>query len=254
MHTMFPLKAWTSAFDTRATSVVALVIANFPKATATEPALLKLGDVNTFFHEFGHALHELLGANTIASLSGTRTKTDFVELPSQMLEEWLGQEEILKNLGRHYQTGEPMPQEMITALQKLKQFGTGYFVQRQAYLSLMALDYFNAIEPFDVREKMEELAKRHISHVAYNPESHFYASFGHLNGYGAKYYGYLWSKVFALDLFEAIKSVGLLNPEIGTVYIQKVLAQGGAKDPNDMLIDFLGRVPNANAFFKNMGI
>lgn len=233
---------------------VSLVLANFPKPTDNKPSLLKRDDVNTFFHEFGHALHGLLGRTHVASFSGTSVKSDFVEMPSQMLEEWLWDPEILRKVSNHYKTGQPLSDELIAKITSLKHFDSGYWVIRQVFLSQLSLDYFNAGERKNVDELMHSLYLRTMPHVAFAHDNHFYASFGHLMGYGAKYYGYLWSKVFALDLFNEIKKQGLLNPAIGKKYVTEVIGKGGSQDPNDLLRNFLGREPNADAFFKDLGI
>jgi len=233
---------------------ISIVMANFPQSTPTKPSLLTRHDVNTFFHEFGHALHALLGRTTLASLSGTNTKTDFVELPSQMLEEWLWDKAILKKISGHYKTGESLPDAMIDKIIVLKKLTSGNFVQRQGYLSLIALDYYKEGAQKDPYEIMKLLHEKIIKDVLFEPMNHFYASFGHLPEYGAKYYGYLWSKVFALDLFDKIKKHGLLNPEIGQKYIREVIGKGGSQDPNELLRNFLGREPNNEAFLKDMGL
>lgn len=234
---------------------VSIVIANFSKPTDMQPSLLKRNEVKTFFHEFGHALHAVLGASSMASLAGTATKTDFVELPSQMLEEWLWNKDILKKVSGHYQTGQPLPDAMIDAIVAVKDLTSGYFVMRQSYLSMMSLMYFGVQTDKNPKQIMKELHERMMSDVvAYSEENNFYASFGHLTGYGAKYYGYLWSKVFALDLFAEIKKHGLLDPVIGHKYVAEVLGKGGAQDPNELLYNFLGREPNTRAFFSEMGL
>ncbi len=233
---------------------VSIVIANFSKPTATQPSLLKREEVRTFFHEFGHALHAVLGATTIASLSGTNTKTDFVELPSQMLEEWLHDKEILKKVSGHYKTGQPLPDDIIDTIISLRHLTSGYFVTRQAYLSSLALAYFDNKSHSDPYTIMQQLYTTILPYMAFSEHNHFYASFGHLTGYGAKYYGYLWSKVFALDIFAEIKKEGLLNPIIGQKYVYEILSKGGAQDPNELLYNFLGRQPNADAFFEDMGL
>ena len=251
-HTTIIPSAYTA--DGKRIPDVSIVIANFSKPTTTQPSLLKRSEVQTFFHEFGHALHAILGATYVSSLSGTHTKTDFVELPSQMLEEWLMDKDILKKVSGHYQTGEPLSDETIDTIISLKNLSTGYFVTRQAYLSSIALSYFGAGENKDPYAIMQHLYTTILPHMAFSPDNHFYASFGHLTGYGAKYYGYLWSKVFALDLFAEIKKHGLLNPEIGQKYVKEVLSKGGAQDPNELLYNFLGREPNAHAFMESMGL
>jgi thimet oligopeptidase len=231
-----------------------VVLANFTKSTKTQPSLLKLDEVRTFFHEFGHALHDMLSETAIASFSGTQVKRDFVEMPSQMLEEWLWDRDILKELSCHYQTGESLPDNLLNAIISLKTFSSGMWVLRQSVFSLMSLEYFAPGPQKDTVAIMEDLQHRFNPYMHVYPENHTPASFGHLTGYGARYYGYLWSKVFALDLFDYIKQFGLLNPEIGQKYTQTILAKGGSRDPNELLKDFLGREPNEQAFFKDLGL
>lgn len=233
---------------------VGMVVANFPKSTTTKPSLLKRSDVRTFFHEFGHALHCVLGCTKLASQAGTNVKRDFVEMPSQMLEEWLDDRDILKRISSHYKTGESLPDALIDKILALKTFDSGFFVQRQCVLSLIALNYFKEGAQKDPYTIMRALYEQHMPRFAFDPESHFYASFNHLTGYAAKYYGYLWSKVFALDLFYEILKYGLLNPEIGQQYKKYVIGRGGSADPSKLLKDFLGREPNMNAFLDNLGL
>jgi thimet oligopeptidase len=233
---------------------VSLVIANFPKSTSTKPSLLKLKDVTTFFHEFGHAIHALLGRTKLASLSGTHVKRDFVELPSQMLEEWLRNKDILKQVSRHYKTGEPLPDDLIDRIIELKNFNSGMFLQTQLLYSQLALDLFKAGAKKNIEAINRDLVESFRKNVAFEPQNHSYAAFGHLMGYGAKYYGYMWSKVFALDIFEQIKKHGLLNPAIGHKYVEDVIGKGGSDDPNNLLRTFLGREPNQKAFLKDMGL
>jgi thimet oligopeptidase len=232
------------------------VIANFPQATADVPALMTYDDVKTFFHEFGHALHGLLGATEIASLSGTSVKTDFVEMPSQMLENWLTDPEILKLVSKHYQTGAPLPTATITALAKLKQFDSGDFICRQLCFARMSLAYFKAGQNKDTQKIMFDILANTRPYVALYANDHMVEGWGHVasSGYAAKYYGYMWSDVFAKDLFEKIKTGGLLNPTMGCEYIDKVIGKGGAQDPNELIADFLGRKPNQAAFIKSMGL
>jgi len=233
---------------------ISVVVANFPKSTATKPSLLKRDDVKTFFHEFGHAMHAILGKTAVASFSGTKVKRDFVELPSQMLEEWLWDKDILKMVSSHYQTGEPLSDELIANILNLKTFDSALFVQGQGRYGLLALQYYAPGAEKDPYKIKTELYARMAPRLYQDPNTHFYTSFGHLTGYGAKYYGYLWSKVFALDVFSEIKKHGLLNPEIGTRYAQQVLGKGGSKDPRALLIDFLGREPRMDAFIKDLGL
>ncbi len=233
---------------------LAVVIANFPKATATEPSLLKRSDVKTFFHEFGHTLHALLGATELCSFSGTNVKTDFVEMPSQMLEEWLFEPEILKQISYHYQTKEHLPDELITKLIESKNLNAGNDLLRQITYAFLSLNYFKEGENKDLHAIYKTLSKTIKPNDYFYENGHFYTSFPHLTCYDAKYYSYLWSKVFALDLFNHIKTYGLLNPEIGIKYKNTILAPGGSKHPNELLQDFLGRAPNSDAFMHDLGL
>lgn len=233
---------------------LSIVIANFPRATADKPSLLERKYVETFFHEFGHALHALLGRTKMASMAGTHVKTDFVEMPSQMLEEWLEDKEILKMVSSHYKTGEPLPDEMIDKIITLKKFDAGLFVQTQAYYARISLDLFGPGAHKNPKEITQKLYETICKHMQYDKRNNMYASFGHLSGYGAKYYGYLWSKVFALDLFDQIKKEGLLNPVVGQRYVDQVIGQGGSVDPNELIEAFLSRKPNQKAFLKDLGL
>lgn len=233
---------------------VAVVIANFTKPTSNKPSLLKHNEVETFFHEFGHAIHTILGATHMASFAGTNVKRDFVELPSQMLEEWIWDKEIIKYISCHYQTNQPMPNDLIEKIITLKKFGTGLHVQRQIMLSFLSLNLFKDGANKDIKQIYKNLHESIIKQITFNPDDNFFVSFSHLTGYGAKYYGYLWSKVFALDLFSEIKKHGLLNPEIGKKYTSTVIGKGGSRDPNLLLKDFLGREPNQDAFLENLGL
>lgn len=232
---------------------ISVVMANFPRATADTPALLKRNDVKTFFHEFGHAIHALLGRTSIASYAGTSVKLDFVEMPSQMLEEWLWNPEILRMVSSHYQTGEQLPDEIIQQIVKLKQFDAAMTVRHQARLALLSLQLHQEQNP-DLDAILRTISTTYAPHIWLDPENHFYANFGHLTGYSARYYGYLWSKVFALDLFSEIEKAGLLDTATGRRYADAILVPGGTKPPHLLLQQFLGREPRIDAFIKDIGL
>ena len=233
---------------------VDVVVTNFPKSTPTKPSLLKHQDVETFFHEFGHAIHTILGGTELASFSGTHVKTDFVEMPSQMLEEWMWDPQMLKQVSGHYITKASLPDALIEKKIELKNLTSGNFILRQMFFAQLSLDYFKPGTKKNTQAIEQQLHEQLRSHIAYEPETYIQASFGHLDEYGAKYYGYMWSKVFALDLFDKIKEQGLLNPSIGQRYVNEILAQGGSQDPNDLLHTFLGRPPNQDAFLRSVGL
>lgn len=239
--------------DTSLKPAVAIIIANFPKSLPNKPSLLKRNDVKTFFHEFGHGIHALLGATALGTQSGTHVKGDFVELPSQMLEEWLADKEILTMISKHYQTGQTLPTDIIERILKLKTLFSGDFVINQGIYAQVSLDCYLSGGKKDFDAMYKKLYTQNMPYLEFDEDNHFMASFGHLTSYGPKYYGYLWSQVYALDLFDTIKKVGLLNPAIGKKYADIILAPGGSKDPNELLKKFLGREPNQDAFLRDLG-
>jgi thimet oligopeptidase len=243
-----------SFVDGKPTRGIGVVLANFTKSTMDKPSLLKRREVSTFFHEFGHALHALLGRTELAAQAGTHVKTDFVELPSQMLEEWLFDKEILTMVSSHYKTGEQLPEQLIDKIIEAKNIAVANWVLGQLFYSQLSLCFFNEGPITDLQKRMKELRDEIIVSTVCDPEDRFYTNFGHLTEYAAKYYGYLWSKVFAKDLFAYIKEHGLLNPDVGQKYISAVLGKGGSKDPNELLKDFLGRDPSQEAFLKDIGL
>ena len=232
------------------TAALSVLICNFPKG---DPSLMRLGDVKTFFHEFGHALHDMLGRTEFVSTCGTNTKTDFVELPSQILEEWLGDKEVLQMCSSHYQTGEVLPDEIIEKLKSSKNAFRGLELMRQIMLSNFSLRLHTA-PCQDLNKLYLELKTTYQPHLATFDEDHYHLSFGHLSHYAARYYGYLWSKVFALDVFAQIAKEGLLNSETGKRYIDHIIGRGGSKDPNELLENFLDRKPSQDAFFTHIGL
>ncbi|MDN3503957.1 MAG: Zn-dependent oligopeptidase [Rhabdochlamydiaceae bacterium] len=234
-------------------TALTLVMTNFSKPTDGKPALMQHREVVTFFHEFGHAIHNVMGSTDLMSACGTSTQIDFVELPSQLLEEWMYEAEILKVISSHYQTHESMPNEMISAVAASRSFCEGLHYVRQCYLAKLALAFFK-----DGANKntniIEHKLRDKIMFDSVDPDDlHFHTSFGHLDQYGPKYYGYMWSKVFALDIFEEIKKEGLLNPKAGERYVLEILSKGGSDDPNAMLERYLKRKPNLDSFIRKLG-
>ena len=227
---------------------------NFTKPTTDKPSLLKYSEVTTFFHEFGHAIHVMLGATKYYALSGFNTEIDFVELPSQMLENWMENKEILTMISSHYQTGKSLPEVLIEKRLELLKFGQGLFVASQLTLGMVSLQLFGPTYSESLADTYKRFSELNNKFLAYDTDTHRYCSFGHLTGYGPKYYGYLWSLVLAYDVFEQIQKEGLLNPEAGKKYVNAILSHGGSKDANDMLRDYLGREPRFDAFYKKMGL
>lgn len=234
---------------------VSLVIGNFPRAHGGRPALWShTHDVATFFHEFGHAVHALLGRTELAVVAGTSVKRDFVEMPSQMLEEWLFNADILKRISSHYETGEPLSDDFIQRIQRARLLQSGSMVRGQITYALLSLAYYGPGRDKDLYGIMRDIQRSTSLYVAENPDYHPYASFLHLTGYGAQYYGYLWSKVFAVDIFKAIEQRGMSYAQSGEQYVRDVMSVGGGKDPHELLAAFLGRPPQPDAFLEAYGL
>ena len=219
----------------------AVLMCNFPKPGA-EPALMQHGDVETFFHEFGHLLHHLFGGHTPwAGLSGVRTEWDFVEAPSQMLEEWARDVGALQSFAKHYQTNEPLPADIIQRMKKADDFGKGLWVRQQMFYAALSLTLYQrdptGLDPLTL---VRELQGKYTP-FPYVEGTYFHLSFGHLDGYSAIYYTYMWSLVIAKDLFTVFQDKGLLNPEPAQAYRRAILEPGGSKDAVVLVKDFLGR-------------
>ncbi|MFK7827482.1 MAG: M3 family metallopeptidase [Oligoflexales bacterium] len=232
---------------------VSAIVANFTKASNDKPSLLKHTEVETLFHEFGHIMHQTLTTSKYATLSGTSVKRDFVEAPSQMLENWVWEEDILKKISSHYQNGAVLPKDLLDKMLKARKFNSGYMYTRQLFFASIDMKYHQLsladadINPtqiyHDVFEQITLLKPLRDS----VPE----AGFGHLmGGYDAGYYGYLWSEIYAADMFTRFTEEGLLNPQTGLDYKKWILEPGGSKDPFALLKNFLGREPNEEAFFS----
>lgn len=232
---------------------VSLIITNFIKPVhSKDPVLMKHWDVLTFFHEFGHAIHSILGRTEFYFSCGTQVKRDFVELPSTLLERWIWDPAILKLISSHYATGEPLPDEMIQNLIRAEHFGQATRAERMCALSEISLAFFSRGEVKSPTELVREVWARQLPHFSLGEKSHFHTSWWHVSNYGPKYYAYLWSEVFAFDLFEKIRKQGLLNKEAGAAYVQAILSKGGSRDPDQMLADFLGREPSPEPFFRHL--
>ncbi len=233
---------------------LACMVANFPKPSAEHPSLLSHREVETFFHEFGHVAHDILTAAPYASQSGTSVARDFVEAPSQMLEHWAWNKETLALLSGHYLNHEEkLPNELLENLIKTKRHMIAYDTMRQIVFGLLDMALHTTQAAGEPNLLYNELV-REYNGITLPTESIFPAGFGHLMGYDAGYYGYLWSKVYAADMFTRFEKEGLLNPEIGRNYRREILEPGSSRDEMESVRAFLGRESNNEAFLKEIGV
>jgi thimet oligopeptidase len=226
----------------------AILVCNFPVPTATDAGLMDYGDVETFFHEFGHLMHHILGGQQQwAGISGITMESDFVEAPSQMLEEWIRSPQVLAKFARHYKTGEPIPAELVARMNRASAFGRGGWVGRQNSYSAISYDIYKT-KPEDVDlDKVTLDDSRRYTLFTPLPETHVWASFGHLGGYSSAYYTYLWDKVIAEDFFLQFDHKNLLAGDAPMRYRRVVLEPGGSMSANDLVKNFLGRPQNITA-------
>ena len=233
---------------------LAALVCNFTKPTSDKPSLLPHDEVETFFHEFGHGLHTLLTRVHYGRFSGTSVARDFVEAPSQMMENWVWSPEVLKTFAKHYKTGEVLPNNLLAGMKAARTLGSGLETEHQFYYGLVDQAYHTAKGgKIDIIQTAIDLYPE-IELYPKVPEVWFESSFGHLVGYEGAYYGYQWSLVFAQDMFQRFEELGLLSPAAGKYYREKVLSRGGSMDEMAMLKDYLGREPNLEAFLRHLGM
>jgi len=226
-----------------------VLVCNFPRPAPGAPALLEHGDVKTFLHEFGHLLHHVLGGRVRwAAQSGVATEWDFVEAPSQLLEEWVWDPAVLAGFARHSGTGEPIPAELVARMRAADEYGKGLMVRQQMFYAATSLELHRR-DPaaLDTTALVAELQARYtpFRHV---DGTYFQESFGHLDGYSAIYYTYMWSLVIAKDLFGPFRAAGLLDPAPARRYRKAVLEAGGTKPAAELVRDFLGRPHGFEAY------
>jgi len=220
----------------------AALVCNFAGGKPGDPGLMEHGDVVTFFHEFGHLLHSVLGGHEPwENISGISTEWDFVEAPSQMLEEWAWNPGVLQTFAKNYQTGEPIPVEMVERMRKADWFGRATSIAYQTLYSAISLDYYNRpSKEVNTDAILHELEPKYTPYPPV-PDTHFQTAFGHLDGYSAIYYTYMWSLVISKDMFSKFDQSDLLNPAIATRYRDTVIGQGGSAPAAKLVHNFLGR-------------
>jgi thimet oligopeptidase len=249
----FPIRAGRRLSDGGYRAPVSSIIGNGPRRSPEEPAMFGHADLVQFFHEFGHVMHTTLSTAPYATLYGANTRRDFVEAPSQMLENWVWQPEVLRRLSGHFETGEPLPTETVMRMASLKRASTGVFWTRQAFLA--AYDMTLHLEDPDIpaNEHWFELMPR-MTPLPPTPGTMPPASFMPImGGYDANYYGYLWSRVYAQDLFSVFAAEGIDDPATGRRFRQEILAPGGSREPQELVREFLGRPVQYEAFYEELG-
>ncbi len=226
---------------------IAAIECNFPKPGGAGPALMSHQDATTFFHEFGHVLHHLFSQTESVTFAGTSVARDFVESPSQMLEEWAWDKSTLALFARHYQTDKPLPEGLFQKMMRARGFGRALATQRQLFLAALDQTYHTRKSPFATTPVLAEIQTKYTP-FAYVEGTHFQGTFGHLVGYDAGYYGYQWALSIAQDLFTKFAAAGLADPKTATEYRTQILEKGGSEDAEDLVRAFLGRPPSDAAY------
>ena len=233
------------------------IVCNFTKPTKKTPSLLTFNEVTTLFHEFGHALHGMLANTTYPSLSGTNVYWDFVELPSQVLENWCYEPEALQLFAKHYETGEIIPQELIDKIKKASNFHEGMATLRQISFGMLDMGY-HAVDPSNINS-IKEFEDEAFAPTKLYPdvqENCMSTSFSHIfqGGYSSGYYSYKWAEVLDADAFEYFKEKGIFNPEVAKKFQETVLSLGGTEEPMNLYKRFRGKEPQPDALLKRAGL
>ena len=236
---------------------VVSVVMNFTKPTDTKPALLTLGEVETFLHEFGHALHGMFSKVRHASLSGTDVYWDSVELPSQFMENYAVEPEFLHTFARHYETGEPLPDELVERIRESRNFNVAYACIRQVCFGLLDMAYYTQEEEFteDVMEFEQKVWER-LRLLPSVPGTCMSTQFGHImsGGYSAGYYSYKWAEVLDADAFSVFQRVGIFNRGQAGIFRRAILQRGGTENPMHLYCRFRQGVPTIDALLRRNGI
>jgi len=235
---------------------MASLVCNFPEATSEKPALMPHSEVETFFHEFGHVLHQMLTTAELHAQSGTNVARDFVEAPSQIFENWAWNYDVLKNFSKHYKSGQVLPKPLFDKMLAAKKVGSGIGATGQVFLGTYDLTLHDKFDPNSGKTTTDVLRRVHneVLPYPYQEGTYFQAAFGHLDGYGSSYYGYMWSLVYAQDMFSIFSENGILDKKTGLRYRDIILARGSSEKAINLVREFLGRAPNNEAFLKELGL
>lgn len=228
---------------------VSVIVGNFPQGTKHNPSLLSIDEVRTMFHEFGHMLHGVLSRADIASQSGTNVVHDFVEVPSQLFENWMKDEKNLKFISKHFKTGKKISDELLRKVVKSNNFMKANEYYHTFIKSLQDLEMHSDKWNVDPLKLAKDFNKKYFC-ISGSPKSLFPAGWSHLVGYDAKYYSYMWALVYSYDIFSRFKKEGIMNKKVGMELRRKILEKGDSEDPIKLMNDFLGRKPNNKAFLE----
>ncbi len=244
-------------------SPVITIVCNFSPPTANQPSLLTYDEMTTFFHEFGHALHGLFSKVTYPSLAGTNVPRDFVELPSQVMENWANEPSVMITFAKHFQTGEPMPQALMDRIQESSHFNQGFATVEFLASAFLDMEYHTITKPFD-ESKLKEVAstidQRTIKNTRLIPEIHFRHGSTHFQhifsgGYSAGYYSYIWSGLLDADAFEAFRETGdFFHQATAKSFRENILERGGTDDAMQMYVNFRGKEPQIEPLLKQRGL
>jgi len=227
----------------------AVLVCNFPAPAASDPGLMDYNDVVTFLHEFGHLMHWILaGKQEWAGISGLSMEGDFIEAPSQMLEEWMRSPQVLATFARHYKTGEPIPADLVKKMNRASAFGRASWVMGQLGYTAVSYDFYDRKPDWVDFDAITAEVRKQYSPFKITPGQHDWASFGHLGGYSSAYYTYLWDKVIAIDFMTQFNHGDLFTQAPATRYRRTVLEPGGSASANVLVKNFLGRPQNMDAF------
>ncbi len=231
------------------------VVCNFSKPTDTLPSLLTFNEVTTLFHEFGHALHGIFASGRYPSLNGTNVSWDFVELPSQIMENWATDTEFLQSWATHYQTQEPIKQEYIDKIKD--NYLSGYSQLRQLAFANCDMAWHTITNKLNVTiEEFEKDALKSTRIVNYSIKNSLSTAFSHIfaGGYSAGYYSYKWAEVLEADAFEMFKQKGYYNQKCAQRFKDTILSKGSQRDAMELYVDFRGREPRLDALFEKLGL
>ena len=247
----------TKTVDGAETRPLVSLVMNFTKPTETTPSLLTFDEVETFLHEFGHSLHGMLGQGTYESLTGTNVYRDFVELPSQIMENWATEKEFLDLWAVHYQTGEPMPAEIVERIVAAQNYLAAYANVRQLSFGITDMAWHSLTEPFEGDVEAFEVASMAPTQVMPVVAGTAMApSFTHIfsGGYAAGYYGYKWAEVLEADAFSLFKEKGIFNREVADSFRENILSKGGTEHPMKLYVAFRGHKPETKALIDKMNL